>query len=328
MMIHPLLKLAITQPHLLGEHVEAYAALIGQEAKKASTSMVVRIGLYAGAGLLALIGLVLVGVALLLRASISAVDYPAGWALLVVPLVPFVIAGVMVFIARSKPIEQAFDEVKKQVKADMNLFRQTGSTWTDTIIAPPARNLAASPYPSRRNTTADATSVAPTPSRPEPDSALSRLKESRERVRAELTAIAHPPKRPDAGVAGKLIAMVKDVPGANLVLETAQGWLHHHRDTVEGADRACRTLLKPVARQYPMSLLIGAAAAGAGLLLLRPWRLLFRAKVFFALASVLATPRRPQPLHGILGATRAERHRIAQASLSARVKDQCASDAQ
>ncbi len=128
MTIHPLLKLAITQPHLLGEHVEAYAGLIGQEAKKASTSMGVRIGLYAGAALLALIGVVLVGVALLLRASISAVDYPAGWALLVVALLPFVIAGVMVFVARSKPIEQAFDEVKKQVKADMNLFRETGST--------------------------------------------------------------------------------------------------------------------------------------------------------------------------------------------------------
>ena len=128
MTIHPLLKLVISQPHLLGEHVEAYAALIGQEAKKASTSMVVRIGLYAGAALLALIGVVLVGVALLLRASISAVDYPAGWALLVVPLAPFVIAGVMVFIARAKPIEQAFDEVRKQVKADMNLFRETGAT--------------------------------------------------------------------------------------------------------------------------------------------------------------------------------------------------------
>lgn len=88
MIIHPLLKLAMTQPHLLGDHVEAYAALVGEEAKKVSSSLAVRIGLYAGAGVLALIGLVLAGVALLLRASISPVDYPAGWALLIVPLTP------------------------------------------------------------------------------------------------------------------------------------------------------------------------------------------------------------------------------------------------
>lgn len=128
MTIHPLLKLVITQPHLLCEHLEAYAALIGQEAKKVSTSMAVRIGLYAGAGLLALIGVLLVGVALLLRASISAAEYPAGWALVVVPLTPFVIAGAMVFAARSKPIEKAFDKVKKQVKADISLLHEASST--------------------------------------------------------------------------------------------------------------------------------------------------------------------------------------------------------
>lgn len=79
-------------------------------------------------GLLALVGLVLVGIALLLRASISSVDYPAEWALLVVPLTPFVIAAVMVFVARSKPIEKAFDTVKKQMKSDMDLLRDVSST--------------------------------------------------------------------------------------------------------------------------------------------------------------------------------------------------------
>ena len=128
MTIHPLLRLAMSQPHLLGDHAEAYAALVGEEAKKVSSSLAMRIGLYAGAGILALIGLVLVGVALLLRASISSVDYPAGWALLVVPLTPFVIAAVMIFIARSKPIENAFDTVRKQIRSDMDLLREVSST--------------------------------------------------------------------------------------------------------------------------------------------------------------------------------------------------------
>ncbi len=128
MKIHPLLRLVMTQPHLLGDHAEAYAALVGEEAKKVSTSLAMRIGLYAGASVFALIGLVLVGVALLLRASISSVDYPAGWALLVVPATPFVIAAVMVFVARSKPIENAFNTVKKQFKSDMDLLREVSST--------------------------------------------------------------------------------------------------------------------------------------------------------------------------------------------------------
>ena len=52
MIIHPLLRLVVTQPHLLGEHAEANSALVGEEAKKVSTSLAVRIGigLYAGAG--------------------------------------------------------------------------------------------------------------------------------------------------------------------------------------------------------------------------------------------------------------------------------------
>ena len=128
MTIHPLLKLVINQPHLLGNHLQAYAALVGDEAKKVSTSMALRIGLYAGAGVLALIGSLLAGVALLLRASISSVDYPAGWALIVVPLTPIVLAAVMVFVARSKPIEKAFETVKAQVRADIDLLNEAIST--------------------------------------------------------------------------------------------------------------------------------------------------------------------------------------------------------
>lgn len=127
MTIHPLLKLAMSQPHLIGQHLEAYTALVSDEAKKVSASMVIRIGLYAGAGLSALIGLLLIGVALLIRASVSSIDYPAGWALVVVPLTPFVVAAVLVFTARSKPAEKAFDVVKTQIKADIDLLKGVSS---------------------------------------------------------------------------------------------------------------------------------------------------------------------------------------------------------
>jgi uncharacterized membrane protein YqjE len=126
-MIHPLLRLAATEPHLLGDHVEAYAALVGEEVHKVSTSWAMRIGLYVGALLLSLLGLGLVGVALLLWAALPSPDYPAPWAMVIVPLVPLAGAVACFMVARSKPIENAFDTVKKQLNADMAMLREVSA---------------------------------------------------------------------------------------------------------------------------------------------------------------------------------------------------------
>ena len=69
-MIHLCCAWRRPEPHLLGDHVEAYAALVGEEVHKVSTSWAMRIGPYVGALLLALLGLGLVGVALLLWAAL------------------------------------------------------------------------------------------------------------------------------------------------------------------------------------------------------------------------------------------------------------------
>lgn len=58
MQLHPLLKLAISHPHLVAEHAEAYVALAGEEMKKASSAWAVRIGLFAGAAFMLLIALI------------------------------------------------------------------------------------------------------------------------------------------------------------------------------------------------------------------------------------------------------------------------------
>ena len=126
-MIHPLLRLAATQPHLIGDHVENYAALVGEEVNKVSTAWLTRIGLYVGALVFFLVGLVLVGVALMLRATVPVTDYSAGWALIVVPLTPFVLGAVCVVVARAKPIENAFATVKTQINADMAMLREVAS---------------------------------------------------------------------------------------------------------------------------------------------------------------------------------------------------------
>jgi hypothetical protein len=126
-MIHPLLRLAATEPHLLGDHVEAYAALVGEEVGKISTSLITRAVLYGAALMLVAVGLVLVGVALLFCAAVPSADYPAPWALVVVPLVPILVAVGCVVYARSRPPEKAFDTVKKQLNADMAMLREVSA---------------------------------------------------------------------------------------------------------------------------------------------------------------------------------------------------------
>ena len=123
-MIHPLLRLAATEPQLLGEHVEAYAALLGEEAKEVSTSWIRRIVLYAVAGVMGLVGLILVGVALLFWAAVPTDQYNAGWALIVIPLVPLVVAAICAFSARSKPVVAAFEKIKQQLNADVAMLRE------------------------------------------------------------------------------------------------------------------------------------------------------------------------------------------------------------
>lgn len=123
MMIHPLLRLAIKEPHLLADHLSAYAALASEEVSKTSLSLAWQIGLYAGAGVMAFVGLILIGVAFLLVGATPS-DGHTTWILIVVPLMPFVIAGAMVLFARSKPVENAFDAFKRQVNADLALIRE------------------------------------------------------------------------------------------------------------------------------------------------------------------------------------------------------------
>ncbi len=127
-MIHPLLRLAATEPHLLGDHVEAYASLVGEEVSKVSTSWMTRIGLYLVGLCMVGVGLVLVGVALLLCAALPSSAYPAPWAMIVIPLTPFVIAAGCVLAARSTKIDKAFDTVRTQLNADMAMLREVSAS--------------------------------------------------------------------------------------------------------------------------------------------------------------------------------------------------------
>lgn len=127
MLVHPIFKLAFSQPQLLGEHLAAYGALASDELKKVSRDWSLRIGMYVGAGILSLIGLVWVGVAVLLAAATPSEDHHAGWLLWLVPMTPFVVAVVLVLVARAKKMEQPFSVLSGQLKADMAVIHEASS---------------------------------------------------------------------------------------------------------------------------------------------------------------------------------------------------------
>ena len=126
-MIHPLLRLIATEPHLIGDHVEAYAELVGDELKKTSTGWGLRIGLYLGALCLFGVGLVFTGVALMLWGALPTLGDTAPWLLFVVPAVTFAAMIGCILFARSRKIESAFDNVKKQLNADMAMLREVSA---------------------------------------------------------------------------------------------------------------------------------------------------------------------------------------------------------
>jgi hypothetical protein len=126
-MIHPLLRLIATEPQILGDHVEAYAELVGDEVKKTSSAWSLRIALYLAALALGCVALVLAGVAVMLWAALPPSGFQVPWLLVAVPAAGFVAAIVCVLLARRNPVENAFDNVKKQLSADMAMLREVSA---------------------------------------------------------------------------------------------------------------------------------------------------------------------------------------------------------
>jgi len=123
-MIHPLLRLIATEPQILGDHVEAYAELVGDEVKKTGSAWGARIALYLAALAFAGVTLVLAGVALMFWGVVPLGGMPMPWLLIVVPAATLVAAITCALLARRNPIENAFDNVKKQLNADMAMLRE------------------------------------------------------------------------------------------------------------------------------------------------------------------------------------------------------------
>ena len=123
MTIHPIVHVAARRPQLLAEHAKAYGDLLLEEGRRTLASLVLHAVLYAAAGVLGGLGLVLGGVALLLYAAIPG-ELRNGWLLVAVPCVSMVIAGVCVVVARALPVDVSLDVVGQQVRADIDMIHE------------------------------------------------------------------------------------------------------------------------------------------------------------------------------------------------------------
>jgi hypothetical protein len=125
-MLHPLLRLIATHPQLLVDHVEAYADLLAEEIGHVSTAWKRRTLLQAVALCSVAVAAVLAGVAIMLWATVPLAEMHAPWALVAAPLLPIAIA-IGCLVAAGQLTTKNFDNMRQQIKVDMDLLREVGT---------------------------------------------------------------------------------------------------------------------------------------------------------------------------------------------------------
>ncbi|NUZ05076.1 hypothetical protein [Piscinibacter koreensis] len=190
----------------------------------------------------------------------------------------------------------------------------TGAATAAAAAAPAAATgastTAASTAPSSAAKASPASAPIPAPATKIDDDSMSaadRIEASRERLRNAMQHIAHPAAKPaPTGTAGKALHVaqtaaqrVQTMPGASLLMATLERWWRRHplHDAVVVAAEASRNAIVPYAQRNPNQLVLGSVALGAVLVILRPWRLLFRRRMLRALLPhFIATVAKQLPL--------------------------------
>ena len=117
-----LLHIVVTQPDLLIDHAEAYAELIDTEILTFRTIYGRRAMLGATRLFLVAMGLALAGVAVMLYAVSLPTAQQTLWILIATPAVPIALAG-LCHAALRKPSAPPFDNLRRQIRADIQMLR-------------------------------------------------------------------------------------------------------------------------------------------------------------------------------------------------------------
>lgn len=126
MSIHPFLRLAATHPHLLADHLEAYAALVDEEVGEVMAFWRARALMNVIALLLLMVALILAGIAVMLWMVVPTSSIGPAWGLVAVPVTPLLVALVCLLLRQRAP-SSMFADVKQQLAADFRMLRGASS---------------------------------------------------------------------------------------------------------------------------------------------------------------------------------------------------------
>ena len=118
-MLHPLFTTLVQRPDLMVDHLSAYAALFGQEARTAGTEVVERLLAWVLAVICGSVFLILAGVGLML----GFMQNQFHWILIVVPLVALALTALAVTKAKKPLPPEHFPLIKQQLDADAVALR-------------------------------------------------------------------------------------------------------------------------------------------------------------------------------------------------------------
>ena len=129
-MFHPLIKLLVTHPEMLANHVAAYARLATVQADEAWAQLRRAALLRAVLGVALLLGLVFAGCALLVLAALPLQSLNAPWLLVAVPCAPLLTAAALALRIRHESLsgKGALDTLRstlqQQFDADAQLLSE------------------------------------------------------------------------------------------------------------------------------------------------------------------------------------------------------------
>ena len=118
-MLHPLFSTLVQRPDLMVDHLSAYAALFGQEAKTAGTEVVKRLLAWVLAVICGSVFLALAGIALMLGFTQNQFH----WILVVVPAVALLLTALAVAKAKRPLPTEHFPLLKEQLDTDAVALR-------------------------------------------------------------------------------------------------------------------------------------------------------------------------------------------------------------
>jgi hypothetical protein len=126
-MIHPLFRLAASQPLLLAEHAAAYASLLSEEVAITSAGLQRRVAFQLAGAACLMVAATLAGVALLLWAALGESGIRLPWLLGATPALPALLGAWLLRRGQARQTTDPFGMLRRQLAEDAALLRSTAT---------------------------------------------------------------------------------------------------------------------------------------------------------------------------------------------------------